>query len=316
MTIDLLGVYRIKNMILKKDLINKAFKFYNGGKGLDHWSYSSTSSPFAKNIINYYFPQEVRRKFPFRYPGDFGNLVNNTVQRMLADVLYVEGRKRLTEWNREAAYEDELQEYHSKLPVDDKDKFGRKEVLNYVEPCIKLTKKVVQEIIKDKKLVCERYIDHQEDLMIKKITGRIDYETKHSFIELKTKPPKTSKVRNKDEFKMKSQELPLEPQIEHLTQTSFYYMATKKTPYLVYTNDKEVKVFDQSHELMKHDHLEHLYNKMIQKILLWEKMIMYCEGDIEKLALMMDPPDMDHPFYYRDLTNDQKQLINKLWGIK
>ena len=166
-------------MILKKDLINKAFKFYNGGKGLDHWSYSSTSSPFAKNIINYYFPQEVRRKFPFRYPGDFGNLVNNTVQRMLADVLYVEGRKRLTEWNREAAYEDELKEFHSKLPVDDKDKFGRKEVLNYVEPCIKLTKKVVQEIIKDKKLVCERYIDHQEDLMIKKITGRIDYETKH-----------------------------------------------------------------------------------------------------------------------------------------
>ena len=304
-------------MILKKDLINKAFKFYNGGKGLDHWSYSSTSSPFAKNIINYYFPQDVRRKFPFRYPGDFGNLVNNTVQKMLADVLYIEGRKRLTEWNRETAYEDELKEYHSKLPVDDKDKFGRKEVLNYVEPCIKLTKKVVREIISfDKKLVCERYIDHQEDLMIKKITGRIDYETKHSFIELKTKPPKTSKVRNKDEFKMRSQDLPLEPQIEHLTQTSFYYMATKKTPYLVYTNDKEVKVFDQSHDLMKHDHLEHLYNKMIQKILLWEKMIMYCEGDIEKLALMMDPPDMDHPFYYRDLTDDQKQLINKLWGIK
>ena len=58
-------------------------------------------------------------------------------------------------------------------------------------------------------------------------------------------------------------------------------MVTKKTPYLVYTNDKEVKVFDQSHELMKHDHLEFLYNKMVEKILLWEKMIMYCEGNIE-----------------------------------
>ena len=115
---------------------------------------------------------------------------------------------------------------------------------------------------------------------------------------------------------MRSQDLPQEPQIEHLTQTSFYYMATKKTPYLVYTNDKEVKVFDDSHELMKHDHLEYLYNKMVQKILLWEKMIMYCEGDIEKLALMCEPPDMDHPFYYRDLTEDQKKLIYKLWSIK
>lgn len=296
--------------------IEKAFSFYNGGKGLDHWSYSSTSSPFANNIIKYLFPQEVRRMFPFRYPGDFGNLVNNTVQKMLAHVLYVEGRKRLTEWDREVAYQEELKEFHSKLPVDDRDKFGRQEVTKYAEPCIALTKKVVQDIVGDNKLVCERYVDHQEDLMIKKITGRIDYETKNIFIELKTKPPRTSKVRNKDEFKMRSQDLPLEPQIEHLTQTSFYYMATKKTPYLVYTNDKEVKVFDDSHELMKHDHLEHLYNKMVQKILLWEKMIMYCEGDIEKLALMCEPPDMDHPFYYRDLTEDQKKLIYKLWSIK
>jgi len=303
-----------KNMDLQK--IEKAFSFYNGGKGLDHWSYSSTSSPFANNIIKYLFPQEVRRMFPFRYPGDFGNLVNNTVQKMLAHVLYVEGRKRLTEWDREVAYQEELKEFHSKLPVDDRDKFGREEVIKYAEPCIALTKKVVQDLVGDNKLVCERYIDHQEDLMIKKITGRIDYETKNIFIELKTKPPRTSKVRNKDEFKMRSQDLPQEPQIEHLTQTSFYYMATKKTPYLVYTNDKEVKVFDDSHELMKHDHLEYLYNKMVQKILLWEKMIMYCEGDIEKLALMCEPPDMDHPFYYRDLTEDQKKLIYKLWSIK
>ena len=303
-----------KNMDLKK--IEKAFSFYNGGKGLDHWSYSSTSSPFANNIIKYFFPQEVRRKFPFRYPGDFGNLINNTVQKMLAHVLYVEGRKRLTEWDREVAYQDELKEFHSKLPVDDRDKFGREEVIKYAEPCISLTKKIVQDIVGDNKLVCERYIDHSEELMIKKITGRIDYETKNIFIELKTKPPRTSKVRNKDEFKMRSQDLPEEPQIDHLTQTSFYYMATKKTPYLVYTNDKEVKVFDDSHELMKNDHLEYLYNKMIQKILLWEKMIMYCEGDIEKLALMCEPPDMDHPFYYKDLTEDQKKLIYKLWSIK
>jgi hypothetical protein len=68
--------------------IEEAFAFYNGGKGLDHWSYSSTSSPFSKNIINYSFPQEVRRNFLFRYKPSFGNLVNNTVQRLIGDVIY------------------------------------------------------------------------------------------------------------------------------------------------------------------------------------------------------------------------------------
>ena len=50
--------------------------------------------------------------------------------------------------------------------------------------------------------------------------------------------------------------------------------------------------------------------------MLWEKMIMFCEGSIEKLALMMEPPNLDHFFYYKDLADEQKQLINKLWGIK
>jgi hypothetical protein len=75
-------------MKTQEELIQEAFAFYNGGKGLDHWSYSSTSSPFSKNIINYSFPQEVRRNFLFRYKPSFGNLVNNTVQKMIADVIY------------------------------------------------------------------------------------------------------------------------------------------------------------------------------------------------------------------------------------
>ena len=55
---------------------------------------------------------------------------------------------------------------------------------------------------------------------------------------------------------------------------------------------------------------------MIDKILLWERMIMFCEGDIEKLAAMKETPERHHFFYYKDLADEQKQLINKLWGIK
>ena len=55
-----------------EDKIKKAFTIYNGGKGLEHWSYSSTSTPFAKNLIGYSFPQEVRRTLACRYKANFG----------------------------------------------------------------------------------------------------------------------------------------------------------------------------------------------------------------------------------------------------
>ena len=115
---------------------------------------------------------------------------------------------------------------------------------------------------------------------------------------------------------MSSQLIPTEPTFDNLTQTSFYYMCTKKIPFLVYVNDKEHIVFDQSHELMKKDHLEHLYFKMCEKILFWEKMIMFCKGNIQELAMMCEPPDLNHPFYYKDLAPEQLQLITNLWGMK
>ena len=307
--------------LMKQTKEDKAFSIYNGGEGLDHWSYSSTSSPFAKNLINYSFPQEIRRKFPFRHAAQFGNLVNNTVQRLIADVIYTTKTIKKTEFTKEdrdynTAYQAELKLLDEKKPVDKKDEFARKEMLNYVHDAISQTKKVVTDIMGKEKMVCERFVEQKEMTMIKPIIGRIDYETKDKFIELKTKPPRVYKTKGKEEWTMRSQDLPSEPLLTNITQTSFYFMATKKIPYLVYVNDKGSKVFDSSHELMKADYLEHLYFKMVEKILLWEKMIMFCEGSIEKLALMCEPPDMDHFFYYKDLTKEQTQLITKLWGIK
>jgi len=303
---------------MEKNKIKKAFSIFNGGEGLDHWSYSSTSTPFAKNIIGYSFPQKIRRSWKIRYKANFGNLVNNVVQRNIADVIYTTKTTKETQWDKDLKinFNKEKEIINSKEPVDAKDKFGREAMIKFAEDCIPITKKIVQQIIEKEKLVCERYVELKEFNMIKPILGRIDYETKTKFIELKTKPPNLRKVKGKEEWNMITQELPAEPTIENLTQTSFYYMATKKIPYLVYVNDKDYVIFDKSHELMKADHLQHLYNIMIDKILLWEKMIMFCEGNIERLANMMEPPDVNHFFYYKDLADEQKQLINKLWGIK
>ena len=305
-------------MKTQEELIQEAFAFYNGGQGLDHWSYSSTSSPFSKNIINYSFSQKIRRDFVFRYKPSFGNLVNNTVQRLIGDVIWTSEETKEEKWDRDYQlnFDNELKQIKDKPPVDAKDEFAREEMLDYAHNCIGVTKKVVQDIIGDEKLVCERAVRHKEMTMIKPILGRIDYETKTKFIELKTKPPNIRKVKNKEEWKMSSQSIPTEPTFDNLTQTSFYYMCTKKIPFLVYVNDKEHVVFDQSHELMKKDHLEHLYFKMCEKILFWEKMIMFCKGSIQELAMMCEPPDLNHPFYYKDLAPEQLQLITNLWGMK
>jgi hypothetical protein len=304
--------------LTEEQKIEQAFAFYNGGKGLDHWSYSSTSSPFSKNIINYSFSQEVRRNFLFRYKPSFGNLVNNTVQRLIGDVIWTSEKTKEKKWDRDYQlnFDNELKQIKDKPPVDAKDEFAREEMQQYAHDCIGVTKKVVQDIIGKEKLVCERYVEHKEMTMIKPIIGRIDYESKTKFIELKTKPPNIRKVKNKEEWNMSSQPIPTEPMFDNLTQTSFYYMCTKKIPFLVYVNDKEHIVFDQSHELMKKDHLEHLYFKMCEKILFWEKMIMFCKGNIQELAMMCEPPDLNHPFYYKDLAPEQLQLITNLWGMK
>ena len=187
---------------------------------------------------------------------------------------------------------------------------------SYAHDCIGITKKVVKDLIGDDKLQCELHVKKQEMTQIKPTLGKVDYMTKKLFIELKTKPPNIRKVKNKEEWNMTTQEIPTEPQLDHLTQTSFYYVCTKKIPYLIYVNDKEHIIFDQSHELMKKDHLEYLYYKMVEKILLWERMIMFCKGNLSELALMCEPPDMSHYFYYKDLAPEQLKLINDLWGIK
>jgi hypothetical protein len=305
-----------KKMENKK--IEKAFSIFNGGEGLPHWSYSSTSTPFAKNIIGYSFPQKIRRSWLVRYKANFGNLVNNVVQKQIADVIYKSKTIKETDWDRDykVCFDQEKEIINSKEPVDAKDKFGREAMIKFAEDCIPITKKVVQQIVEKEKLVCERYVELKEFGQIKPTIGRIDYETKTKFIELKTKPPNLRKVKGKEEWNMITQDLPSEPTIENLTQTSFYYMATKKIPYLVYVNDKDFVIFDKSHELMKADHLQHLYDVMVDKILTWEKMIMFSEGNINRLASMMEPPDLNHFFYYKDLADEQKQLITKLWGIK
>ena len=100
-------------MILKETL-KKHFINFNGGQGLDHWSPSSSQN-FTRLVCNYSLPQKLRRTFKIRYKAPFGNLVNNTAQRLSCDILY-KGERKITLENKN--YDEELKKIeHISLPI-------------------------------------------------------------------------------------------------------------------------------------------------------------------------------------------------------
>jgi hypothetical protein len=307
-------------MILKQDHIKKEildyFKSFNGGKGLDHWSPSSSQN-FTRFLLNYSLPQEIRRMFKIRYKAPFGNLVNNTAQRLICDILYQGDKKiKLKNKNYDEIFQQELDAIDSNTPpVDDKDVLAREMMISFAHPTIENMKKAVKEIFGNEKLVAERYVSSKDKDMLIDIIGRVDYESNIKIGEAKTKPPTIKKKRGKDEYYMASTLLPTDPDPMHVSQLAFYHHCTNKKPFLFYVNENEYTIFDDTHDMLRADYLKEQYNLLVQRLKSWEQLIIFCKGDIKKLSAFAEPPELNHPFYYRDLIDDQKKQINQLWGL-
>ena len=302
--------------MITKENLKQYFTNFNGGKGLDHWSPSSTQN-FTRFLLNYSLPQELRRSFLIRYKAPFGNLVNNTAQRLLCQVLF-QGDKKITLENKDYddVFQQELDEINKLTPpVDDKDKLARDMMVEFAHPTIKHLTEAVIKIFGGEDLVAERYVSKKDDGMLFDIIGRIDMESNTKFLEVKTKPPSIKKKRNKDEYYMATTQLPTEPDPMHIKQVAFYYHCTNRIPYLVYVNENEYQIFDKEYYQLNPKYLEEQYNLMVQRIISWEQLIIFCKGDIKKLSNFAEPPELNHPFYYRDLIDDQKKQIKQLWGL-
>ena len=307
-------------MILKQDYITKEildyFKSFNGGQGLDHWSPSSSQN-FTRFVLNYSLPQEIRRLFRIRYKAPFGNLVNNTAQRLTCEVLY-QGDKKITLENKnyDEIFQQELDAIDKNSPpVDAKDKLAREMMISYAHPTIENMKKCVKEIFGNDKLVAERYVSSKDKDMLIDIIGRVDYESNKLGGEAKTKPPTIKKKRGKDEYYMATTQLPNDPDPIHVSQVAFYHHCTNRKFFLFYVNENEYRIFDDTHDMLRPDYLKEQYNLMAQRLKSWEELIIFCKGDIKKLSNFAEPPELNHPFYYRDLIDDQKKQIKQLWGL-
>jgi len=299
-----------------KKQMKEYFKNFNGGQGLDHWSPSSSQN-FTRFVLNYSLPQEIRRTFKIRYKAPFGNLVNNTAQRLTCEVLY-QGDKKITLENKnyDEIFQQELDSIDKNSPpIDAKDKLAREMMISYAHPTIENMKKAVKEIFGNEKLVAERYVSSKSDDMVNDIIGRIDYESNDKIGEAKTKPVSIKKKRGKDEYYMTTTQLPLSPDPMHVSQVAFYHHCTNRKFFLFYVNENEYRIFDDTHDMLRPDYLEYQYNLLTQRLKSWEELIIFCKGDIQKLSSFAEPPELNHPFYYRDLIDDQKKQIKQLWGL-
>ena len=79
-----------------------------------------------------------------RYKAPFGNLVNNTTQRLSCEVLFEGDKKiKLENKNYDDIFQQELDEIDKNTPpVDDKDKLAREMMVSFAHPTIENMKKV------------------------------------------------------------------------------------------------------------------------------------------------------------------------------
>jgi len=302
-------------MTTNNEKFYKISKSLSGGDGSDHYSPSQLLLPVPKWIINYFAcTQDMRRQSIANYKMHFGNLTNNTVQRMLAKYLFM-GDKRIEIQNRDRdeIFAEELAEINKNETKDEKDKWSRETMVDLAKPCIDQTLKAVKEIFKDAALQCERYVNNRPDGLFLDILGRIDYESDDKFAEMKSKPPNVRAGRNG--FNIATQRLPEQPDDNHIFQVAFYYAATKKKPFLFYVNDNGYVIFDDTHEKLRSDYLEYAYQQLVKKAFTIQRLLLLSDGKPEEMAKYVEPPDFNHPYYYRDLTEEQKQIVKNLWGI-
>jgi hypothetical protein len=299
--------------------LKELFKSLNNGEGFDHWSPSSGNLPLAKFIINYgYHSSKDRDQFLMNYKPRFGNLVNNTIQRLECDTLFYKDKTiTLTNRNYDEVFGKELEDINRYDPIDEKDAYAREKMIEYAHKAIEQTRKAVRDICGKNKITSERYVMSRPKKLLFDMIGRIDYETDNLFIELKTKPPKVIKRKGKDEYYFKKSEPLGDDSIfdDYWRQVAFYWKCTGKKPHLVLVNENEYLIYDDTHAALYDDHLEYQYKILMQKVYNWEQMIIYCKGDLQKLAQITEPPDLNHYYHYKNLISTQSKTIKQLWGL-
>ena len=293
---------------------DKCIQYYSK-LNLDHSSPSQEAMDDALWLVNYcYWDQEKRRQKNVSYRMVAGISIGRASQRFAVKYMYDAEKKMLNEkQSLDKIIDEELKAYSSYQPHNEADKEQHEDTKEYLVSMIKTTVKALQDIKLDEESAAERYCTHKFDGLVLPKLGRIDYEDRKKFIELKTKHRSKRKSDTKQGYSWIKGYLPKQPDINHLKQVAFYFHSTGKIPYLLYVNQDSFNVFTQdSCEQLKPDYLKFLVDQDLKKAKIRQNIVYICEGDVRRMAQLISPPDFSH-YMWRDLQQDMIEDAASLW---
>jgi hypothetical protein len=293
---------------------DKCIQYYSK-LNLDHSSPSQEAMDDALWLVNYcYWDQEKRRQKNVSFRMVAGVSIGRASQRFAVKYFYDAEKKMINEkQSLDKIIEDELKQYDSYQPHSDLDREQHQDTREYLVSMIKITCTALKDIKLEDESAAERYCTHKFDGLVLPKLGRLDYEDRKKFIELKTKHRSKRKSDTKAGFSWTKGYLPKTADENHLKQVAFYFHCTGKIPYLLYVNQDSFNVFTQdSCEQLKPDYLKFLVDQDYKKARVRQNIVIACEGDVRRMAQLIPPPNFSS-YMWRDLQPEMIEDAASLW---
>jgi len=293
---------------------DKCIQYYSK-LNLDHSSPSQEAMDDALWLVNYcYWDQEKRRQKNVSYRMVAGISIGRASQRFAVKYFYDAEKKMINEkQSLDKIIDEELKAYSAYQPHSESDKEQHEDTKEYLVSMIKTTVKALQDIKLDEESAAERYCTHKFNGLVLPKLGRIDYEDRKKFIELKTKHRSKRKSDTKNGYSWVKGYLPKTPDVNHLKQVAFYFHSTGKIPHLLYVNQDNHVVYTQDNcEQLDPEYLKFLVDQDYKKARVRQNLVYICEGDVKRMAQLVAPPDFSN-YMWRDLQQDLLEDAASLW---
>lgn len=286
----------------------------------NHHSPSQFNKPDDRWSFEYLFlTQKQRREFETNSKMMAGVAIGNVAQNVFADHIYdAQNKNSIQESKNDKLYikkhlQSEFVKYSTDYkPTNEKDAqqfdWNKKGFAQTFENLVKAFK----EVNLKGEISCERTVHTFLKGCELPTIGRIDFESKDSFIELKTKwRRRTGKPRDDGSYAHSIYKISETATQEHLLQCWFYHIATGKRMNLVIVQEDGYKIFNEDNcEQMRPNYKEIFEDKMRLIAIRRERLMARHDGKhtwTQDISL-----NMEHPFYW-SIAEEYRAAAKELW---
>jgi len=294
--------------------------------GLNHHSPSQINTQEDQWGYKYlHLTQEERRELPVNSNMKCGNWIGEMGQKQFGNFIWEyerpHGLVKKEIKKEKKIFDTAIDLFNKYQPVDEKDKRQHEENKLGFALTWKNTQDAIRSVGLKDPIECERSVSLNLPDCQLPVIGRVDFEDQYNFIELKTKYKSKNRAKKDGSYTFSIRKIagPEEEKQEkylgwfsHLLQVGFYYLATRKKPYLAVVNEDGYYVYSPDNcDQLKPKNLEKFMIKMNQICSNREKIM---ERHAGKTTWVDDIiPNFDHNFW--NGMGDHKLKATRLWGM-